>query len=238
MRDPTVHTDTALGGFEQALRGDGFDLVVPRGLAVIRSDFARLGLPLPTRPNPLGVFVGNTRALWPRFLAVVRSSPELQRIEHPLDTWVEQRVRAALAAVGVVATPYFAHRRLPQGYLPLQHWAQQLGALALSPSHLSVHPEYGPWLALRALVVVELEADAEHVAPPAVEPCAACPAPCRIPFEQAATKTAQLVGTRRVTDHWRLWLAVREACPVGRSHRYTDEQIRYHYGRDPSALRA
>jgi methylmalonic aciduria homocystinuria type C protein len=35
--------------------------------------------------------------------------------------------------------------------------------------------------------------------------------------------------TEELRDRWRLWLAVRDACPVGREHRYSDEQIRFHY---------
>ena len=37
-------------------------------------------------------------------------------------------------------------------------------------------------------------------------------------------------------DTWRLWLAVRDACPVGREHRYGDDQIGYHYRHDRTLL--
>jgi hypothetical protein len=35
---------------------------------------------------------------------------------------------------------------------------------------------------------------------------------------------------------WRAWVAVRDACPVGRASRYGDEQIRYHYAKDRGVL--
>ncbi len=221
---------------ELALRADGFDLVLPCGLAGIRGECQQLGLSLPARSNPLGVLVGNSSALWPRFLAELHSNPALRQLEHPLDAWVEQRVLLAVAGVEPRATPYFAHRQLTLGYLPLQHWAQQLGVLALSPSHLSVHRDYGPWLALRALVVIDAEAGPEHVFLPETEPCGSCSGPCRIPFEQAALASAQLAGTRRVTDHWQQWLAVRDACPLGKQYRYSEPQILYHYARDRAVL--
>ena len=41
-----------------------------------------------------------------------------------------------------------------------------------------------------------------------------------------------------VTRDWRLWLAVRDACPLGREHRYDDDQLRYHYTKDVAALRS
>jgi methylmalonic aciduria homocystinuria type C protein len=53
------------------------------------------------------------------------------------------------------------------------------------------------------------------------------------PFERA--RDAQ-VGREGISDTWPLWLAVRDACPIGRAHRYDDAQIRYHYARDRSAL--
>jgi hypothetical protein len=30
-------------------------------------------------------------------------------------------------------------------------------------------------------------------------------------------------------ERWRAWLEVRDACTAGREHRYSDEQIAYHY---------
>jgi hypothetical protein len=35
---------------------------------------------------------------------------------------------------------------------------------------------------------------------------------------------------------WHAWLAVRDACPVGRAHRYDDDQLRYHYAGERDAL--
>jgi hypothetical protein len=33
-----------------------------------------------------------------------------------------------------------------------------------------------------------------------------------------------------------LWLAVRDACPLGREHRYGDEQLAFHMGIERAAL--
>jgi methylmalonic aciduria homocystinuria type C protein len=41
---------------------------------------------------------------------------------------------------------------------------------------------------------------------------------------------------KKVSESWRLWLAVRDACPVGRSSRYPDEQCEYHYRPSRSLL--
>ena len=51
-------------------------------------------------PSQLAVLIASTRALWEAFLAACRRDERLMQSEHPLDTFVEQRVRAAAAALG------------------------------------------------------------------------------------------------------------------------------------------
>lgn len=51
-------------------------------------------------PSQLAVLIASTRALWEAFLAACRRDEQLMQSEHPLDTFVEQRVRAAAAALG------------------------------------------------------------------------------------------------------------------------------------------
>jgi len=38
-------------------------------------------------------------------------------------------------------------------------------------------------------------------------------------------------------EEWRAWLAVRDACPLGRAHRYTEPQVLYHYTHEPRYIR-
>jgi len=49
-----------------------------------------------------------------------------------------------------------------------------------------------------------------------------------------------LAGTPTVGNDSRAapWSAVRDRCPVGRAYRYSDEQIAYHYTKDPQFLPA
>jgi hypothetical protein len=188
------------------------------------------------------LLVGNGRSFWEHFLRAVREEPERLSSPHPLDEFVEQSLRDALSASASSAAVVFGHCQYPGGYAPLQRWAERAGALALSPSHLSVHPVVGPWLALRALLVFDerVEQNPSPGAVPAAErtglPCARCSAPCLLPFEEASRISETAPTGKRVTDHWRHWLEIRDACPVGRQYRYSDEQIRYHYARDRSVL--
>jgi methylmalonic aciduria homocystinuria type C protein len=156
----------------------------------------------------LGILVGNTRALWPRFVAAMRD-PALAALPDPLEHYTERVIDAAVPEARV----YYGHRRYDGAFLPLQRLAAATGLGALAASHLVIHPIYGPWFALRAVIVV------------AGTPVARAPIalPCRC--DQGCTRTLQLA---LAGDDWRAWLAVRDACTL-RAWRYPDDQIRYHY---------
>jgi methylmalonic aciduria homocystinuria type C protein len=186
-------------------------------------------LPDVGRRRALVVVLGNTRALWPH----VRSSTQL----HPVDRHVARIVGDAVDAALAPCTP---RPRAEIRYAPeppprrvaMQRLAHVAGLAWLAPSHVCVHPTFGPWIALRAAVVIDVEG------PP---PRAPLPPPCDCAVGcQPALERALAAGPPRdaaeLRERWRLWLAVRDACPVGRAHRYDDDQIRYHYTGDRSAL--
>ncbi len=198
----------------RALSPAGLDLIHP--FDADRFEAARR-LIAPERPGALALLVGNTRRLWAPFSQAPRDDP------HPLDRYVERAVRDAAAALDTPALIRFAHRTDPA--FPFQRLADAAGFAALSPCHLNIHPQHGPWIALRALLILpDLDAPPPPTAP-APSPCAACHAPCLEPFDRAL----RAADTPDVPAHWPLWLAVRDACPVGRDSRYTDAQITYHY---------
>ncbi len=135
----------------------------------------------------------------------------------------------ALAAVPGVADVVFAHEPPPRR-LPMQRLASMVGLAPLSPGQLLAHRELGPWFALRAVVLVDAPGP-EGEAPRVTEPCGSCDAPCRAAFEQACAVTDALEDHARLPERWEPWLGVRDACPVGRAHRYCLPQIEFHYAR-------
>jgi methylmalonic aciduria homocystinuria type C protein len=183
-------------GFDITHRFDAAAAAREPGLAMLASD------------ERLGILIGNTRALWPRFTEAMRD-PALAAEPDPLDRYTERQVAAAFPDARV----YYAHRRHDGEFLPLQRLAVVTGLGALSASNLVIHPDYGPWLALRAVVVVPGN-------PPARAPIAQ---PCRCD----ASCGAALAAAQRSTD-WHDWLAVRDRCSL-RAWRYSDDQIRFHY---------
>lgn len=195
----------------------GLDLTHVMSLAWL-DDELRTRLP-DLAPDALGVLVGNTRALWP---FVGRATRQADPVERHCEAVLEEAID------GIDARLFHAHRRYDGDYLPLQRIAHQAGMLHLAPSHLSLHPTHGPWVALRALIVLDRPGPA-HPAPRAPDPCTPCDKPCLPALEAARTAPDD-------ADAWKRWLAVRDACPVGRAHRYPASQIAYHYTKDRAWL--
>lgn len=188
------------------LRDAGFDLVHELDLACA---------PVTTSLRR-GLLIANTRALWPRFLAAWRVDPMLRASPDPLDLYTEQTIAQAFPG----APAWFAHRAYDGAFLPFQRIAVAAGLGALAPTQLVIHPIYGPWFGLRALVALPGE---PVVTPPL--PTYRCTGACE----------ALLTEAMRGGD-WRAWLAVRDACTVGRAHRYDEDQLAYHYTKDRELL--
>jgi hypothetical protein len=59
-----------------------------------------------------------------------------------------------------------------------------------------------------------------------------------VALDKARALASEPVDPEKGLPHWEDWLAVRDACPVGRHFRYPEGQLRYHYTRDASALQS
>lgn len=150
-----------------------------------------------------GILIANTRVLWPVVRAAARPGA------HPVDDHVERTIERVFPGARI----YYSHRTYGEGFLPFQKLAVATGLGALSKGGLVIHPVYGPWLALRAVVLVDGVPVSRAEIP---NPCV-CDGSCETALARA------LDG-----GDWRAWLAVREACSL-REHHYSDQQIRYHY---------
>jgi len=233
-------TKGRIAAFAAALRRAGFDVVLPFSTAAYDAARPEGFDPLPRfgRPDALGVLVANTRRLWPRLLDTLARDAALAAAEHPLDRYTEQAVHAAAARLDPLRRQVrFAHDAGPRR-VAMVAAAVATGRAARAPTGLAVHDAYGPWWALRAVVVVDTP-PVPTVRPEAAPPCADCPAPCRAPAEALAARWAAAGATDGrafVRRHFTDLVAARDACPVGRAHRYTNDQIRYHYLHDRRLL--
>lgn len=177
------------------------------------------------RTECLALVIGNTRALWPPFVAALHDDAALRGDSNPIHRYAERSIGSVIEAAGHRFAVRWSHG--PPPFVPMQRLAQIAGLAYLAPGRTCVHPRFGPWIGLRAVVVLDVEGP-PGPPPRMVNPCDACPRACEPALLRA------IAGG----DDWRLWLAVRDACPLGVEHRYSEEQVHYHYTKDVDALRA
>ncbi len=229
------------------LQDAGLDLVHPFSVSAAQD---RLGFdvapPNVAEKSPLGLIVGNSRALWTPFVTSLEAVQGEPPLAHPLDDYVERCVGEALELSNLSFSLAYSHTLLPQP-IPLQRIADAAGFAHLGPAHLSVHPTYGPWFALRAVIVLDFPWSNARLedAGPARAICEGCAAPCIRELEEAVKhhserplpKHVQLATSPlRLSLHSQAWARVRQVCPVGQEHEFSAPQMKYHYDKSRVAL--
>jgi hypothetical protein len=214
----------------------GFDIVHPFCVDWFNDEVEpSLRLPDGGRRGALGIVIGNTRRLWTSFESALRDDATIREAEHPLDAYVEKAITDAVTrSIADGHVILFAHRTEPAP-IAIQRIAHASGLAHLSPSHLNIHPQYGPWWSPRAVVVVDADGPAGERAR-APDPCTPCSKPCLAAFDRAMAAT-DLARPGDVERQWRAWAEVRDVCPESKGSRYGDDQLRYHYTKDRSILR-
>lgn len=185
-------------------------------------------------PSHLALLIGCTKAFWNHFKIEIRKDPSLIDLDNPFDEFVSSNIEKQLKNL---ETPYkirYAHRPDPE-HVSFQKMASVSGLAHLSETHLSVHPIYGPWFSLRAVVVLE---ELVNIKPIKIEnPCLDCENNCLPAFKNALKSSEDKIPeSKNIKDNWKDWLALRDACPIGRAYRYDEDQIYYHYTKDKSIL--
>jgi len=209
----------------RALTGTGIGLVAS---CAVESYDARAPEPFRSHallPGARGLVVcGSAGAeLWRRFRAHMGACRELWDDAHPYDAFVAESLDRAdreLRAAGIGFRRFDAafHAAPRVDFVTL---AQLVGLGSPGPFALLIHPEHGPWWALRGAWLVDSEVE------PALEPTPPC-AGCRAPCVDGAPAPG---GVARATAE------VRGRCVVGRASRYDEDQIAYHYDRAVTVAR-
>jgi methylmalonic aciduria homocystinuria type C protein len=226
LRDEVIET------IRDSCRRLGFDLVQPLQVGWYNDAVAApLRLEDFGSGQHLAVVVGNTRALWPVWRAALATDPPLAACADPLDAYTVRALNDIASALSPRVSLRFAHEGGDRR-IAVQRLAHAAGLAYLTETHASVHPTYGPWIALRAAMSLDIPGPLGP--PPQLEhPCGGCSRGCLPAFERALTTLDGAPSEANLRAHWQTWLAWRDACPVGREHRYTEAQIRYHYLREP-----
>ncbi|MEO3430602.1 ferredoxin [Pelagibius sp. CAU 1746] len=176
------------------------------------------------------VLLGNHGGgLWAQFQAAAEARDGRP---DPLNRWSER-------VIGALAREAGGQALFPFGgppYLPFLRWAQRAEAVAPSPLGMLIHPDYGLWHAYRGAVALPeaLELPARDERPRPCESCAerpcltACPVGAFTAAGYEVTACAEHVAAPAGIDCLSRGCQARRACPVGRSYRYTDAQMRFH----------
>ena len=102
-----------------------------------------------------------------------------------------------------------------------------------------VHPVYGPWLSLRALLLSTRARPCTGPLP-GFEPCRGCPAPCATACHGGALPPGgfdapRCGATRRRDPRCALRCDARRACVLGQDHAYAAEAEAHHMRSVPPA---
>ena len=174
-------------------------------------------------------------ALWEGFLTALREDPSrLYSQAHPFDAHVRRCVAMADPSLGVRSHRWFHATADADVHLDFRVLAQLAGLGTESRLGLLIHPEFGPWLGLRAACFLT-----EHVPETGrleFDPCPPCDAPCVSACPANALDVERwdvdICGRFHVTDtECDTTCHARMACPVGTAHRYPEVERVYHYNR-------
>ena len=222
----------ALAHLLRSLDARGFDVV---GLANSARAAAE---PAGDRRDVQLVVVGHGGRWWDRLLDTMTSDLALRADPDPVDRFTELLVEEALDGLRE-EFPAASEWRVRYGHHPappdLQGLAVAAGLVSLGPAGLCAHRELGPWCSLRA--VIETDIAATTPSQVAGGPCEGCDAPCLPALEDALRRFPVREGmTRLPQEGWRAYLGARDACPVGRGSRFTEDQLEYHYTHERAAI--
>ena len=188
------------------------------------------------------VVVGNGGgAFWAAFRAWAEPQPGFDVRPHPLDaftrTVLELYALPVLAAYGVAGTLRFPFDAAEPA-LSFVHLAEAAGLGRRGLLGILIHPEFGPWMALRGALLLDVVIAAARPAD-GFDPCPACvERPCLAACPVGAVSVAAGWDVERCVAH-RLETpgncdevcAARGACVYGRPHRYPADATGYHQRR-------
>ncbi|WP_245408293.1 hypothetical protein [Zhengella mangrovi] len=150
---------------------------------------------------------------------------------HPLDGWSKQVLES-------VARDCDARAVFPSDppYLPFQRWAMRAEGLRPSPLGVLMHPVFGPWHGYRGALLFSqaLAISPAGTVSHACDSCAAKPCLATCPVAAYSPQGFEVDTCR---SHVRgasgglcrnSGCLARNACPVGRDHRYSGVQQRFH----------
>jgi ferredoxin len=221
---PAVEAALESAGFNLrgAISATGYDAVVPAAW--------RTGVLLPEARAALVVGSGG-RALW----SALRKALELDAANDPVETYTARVLDALARDLGAAGHPSRALYPMEQrGGVWADFVALGRGAGLGVPSRLGmlIHPTYGPWLSIRAVLLTTRECPL-GTSLRDFDPCAGCAAPCAGACPGGAVWPEGISArlcyeTQRTNPACALRCDARHACVLGQEHAYATEAEAHH----------
>ncbi len=239
------------------LMGELTRALAPFGLNLIGATTAPAYDAIVPAPYRLGRAVGGTivvvgnggGAFWTAYRDHLARHPAALEVAHPLDAFttevMENHALAVAAGLGLRPRLHLPFRAGPPR-LSFVHLAEAAGLGRRGLLGVLIHPEFGPWMALRGALVVDGDVEAPRPAA-GFDPCPSCrDRPCIAACPGFAVTHPGGWDVPRCIDLRVASAAAnpcvdrchaRVACVYGRPHRYPDEALAYHQHRAFAVMR-
>ncbi|KAJ9444906.1 hypothetical protein DIPPA_32631 [Diplonema papillatum] len=252
--------------FAEAAAEKGFDVVYPFAckwyndwVDTLPAEAAEKVLKLPSFARGdrcTAIVVGNSKAVWPKFTEWYKQAEEGRgeaSLDHPFDAFTKRCLVDAgertMTADGIRHEYFWSSRTVEGKLVPLQRAAECSGLAYLDhATHLCIHKVFGAWFSLRCVLVVDLPF--ECTVPPEPAPRLISDdeeARAKVVLQEALalgqTTEAQLCKVMHGPNDpwaswpWKKWVELRDVVQFGKEHRFTDQQIEYHYTKNKEKLR-
>lgn len=175
------------------------------------------------------------RALWD----ALRAAPESDAVSDPVDTHtarVLDTLAQGLIRAGHPSRALYPLERRGGAWADFVALGREAGLGVPSRLGLLLHPVYGPWLSIRAVLLTGLEC---ALAAPIsdFDPCDGCVAPCAEACPGGAVgregiSASLCYATQRTEPACALRCSARHACVVGQEHAYAVEAEAHHMSSD------
>jgi methylmalonic aciduria homocystinuria type C protein len=158
---------------------------------------------------------------------------------NPFDDFVEQTISQSVCCIQRTSNPtfYWSCDTAQGKVFAAQRMADAARVAYLNQqSYLCVHPAHGPWFAIRAAVVFDMEGPVDRppmpVSPLSQQEEAAVQAALNRAIETAGTYG----GSFESQDGWQVWATLRDTVHPNHPRRYCSNQLQYHYTKDLDLL--
>ena len=161
---PTHHMETVVTFLTSRLSPLGLDIVHPFEIQAYNKE-AKEPLPTFERTKTAAIVLGNSINLWTKFIDYLKGHPECLEHENPLDEYLSTVMEPVIDDMKAMLGDVYTEVRLSTATMGCSRefvdmlCAARVSGLAHfnSACHLCLHPVYGPWWAMRAVLIFDME---------------------------------------------------------------------------------